>query len=71
MINFKQEIAKNITKAIKIEQDIIENAIEVPTDTIHGDYAFPCFKLAKDLKKSPVIIANEHGAMRDGRECRV
>ena len=59
MINFKQEIAKNITKAIKIEQDIIENAIEVPTDTIHGDYAFPCFKLAKDLKKSPVIIANE------------
>ena len=44
MINFKQEIAKNITKAIKIEQDIIENAIEVPTDTIHGDYAFPCFK---------------------------
>lgn len=59
MINFKQEIAKNITKAIKIEQDIIENAIEVPTDTIHGDYAFPCFKLAKELKKSPVIIANE------------
>ena len=59
MINFKQEIAKNITKAIKIKQDIIENAIEVPTDTIHGDYAFPCFKLAKDLKKSPVIIANE------------
>lgn len=59
MINFKQEIAKNITQAIKIEQDIIENAIEVPTDTIHGDYAFPCFKLAKELKKSPVIIANE------------
>ena len=59
MINFKQEIAKNITKAIKTEQDIIENAIEVPTDTIHGDYAFPCFKLAKELKKSPVIIANE------------
>ncbi len=59
MINFKQEIAKNITQAIKTEQDIIENAIEVPTDTIHGDYAFPCFKLAKELKKSPVIIANE------------
>ena len=24
-----------------------------------GDYALPCFKLAKEMKKSPVIIANE------------
>ena len=24
-----------------------------------GDYAFPCFRLAKALKKSPQIIAEE------------
>ena len=59
MINFKQEIAKNIAETINLETNVIENNIEIPTDSIHGDYAFPCFKLARELKKSPIIIANE------------
>lgn len=59
MINLKKEIAQNIAQAIDIELGIIENAIEIPADTAHGDYAFPCFKLAKELKKSPMMIANE------------
>ena len=59
MINFKTEIAQYIKNTINIELSIIENAIEIPNDTLHGDYAFPCFKLAKDLKKSPILIANE------------
>ena len=59
MINFKQEIAKSIAKTIDIDaNNIIEN-IEIPADQSHGDYAFPCFRLAKELKKSPVIIAGE------------
>lgn len=59
MINFKEEIANSIAKTISIEAiNIVEN-IEVPADSNHGDYAFPCFRLAKELKKSPVIIANE------------
>ena len=32
-------------------------ALEVPPDTAMGDYAFPCFKLSKALRKSPVAIA--------------
>lgn len=59
MINFKEQIAQSIAQSIEIDKDVIKNAIEVPADTSHGDYAFPCFKLAKELKKSPVIIANE------------
>lgn len=59
MINFKQEIAKSIAKTIDMKAaSIIEN-IEIPADQSHGDYAFPCFRLAKELKKSPVIIAGE------------
>ena len=31
----------------------------MPKDTKNGDYAFPCFRLAKELKKAPPVIANE------------
>ena len=33
--------------------------IEVPPDDNMGDYAFPCFRLAKSLKKAPQVIATE------------
>ena len=59
MINFKKEIAKYIEKVTNIEQEELENYIEKPKDVKNGDYAFPCFRLAKKLKKSPVEIANE------------
>ena len=31
----------------------------MPKDTKNGDYSFPCFKLAKELKKAPQMIAND------------
>jgi len=33
--------------------------IEIPPENIGGDFAFPCFSLAKELKKAPNIIAEE------------
>lgn len=36
-----------------------EQMIEVPTYAHLGDYALPCFPLAKKLRKSPVLIAEE------------
>lgn len=59
MINFKQEIAKTIAKAININEKELETYIETPKDVKNGDYAFPCFRLAKELKKTPPQIANE------------
>ena len=59
MINFKQEIAKTIEKTINIETKELEDYIEIPKDIKNGDYAFPCFRLAKELKKAPQQIANE------------
>lgn len=59
MINFKEQIAEAIAEDTNLnKQKIIEN-IEVPKNTSMGDFAFPCFVLAKELKKSPVAIANE------------
>lgn len=60
MINFKNEIVKKISEIIKdspIEE--LETWIEVPKDTSMGDYAFPCFQLARTLKKAPQVIAQE------------
>lgn len=59
MINFKQEIAKIISKITNINYKEIEKYIEIPPDNSMGDYAFPCFRLAKELKKAPQVIASE------------
>lgn len=59
MKNFKQIIAKQIEKVTNIEEKELETYIEIPKDSNNGDYAFPCFRLAKELKKAPQIIANE------------
>ena len=59
MLDFKQEIAKYIEKVVDIEKNELEKYIEKPKDVTNGDYAFPCFRLAKQLKKAPQIIAED------------
>lgn len=59
-MNYKNEIAKIINaKMDNLEIDVIENLLEVPPNKELGDYAFPCFVLAKQLKKAPVAIAQD------------
>ena len=59
MLDFKKEIANSIAKTINMDSEQLQSFIEVPKDSANGDYAFPCFRLAKELKKSPMIIAEE------------
>ena len=59
MINFKEIIAQEISKITKLDKAEIEKYIEIPKDIQNGDYTFPCFRLAKELKKAPQIIATE------------
>lgn len=59
MIDFKQIIAESIAQITKIEVNEIKGFIEVPKEQGNGDYAFPCFKLAKTLRKSPNVIADD------------
>lgn len=58
-MNFELKIAEIISNAVDIDFDDILSLIEVPSNTDMGDYSFPCFKLSKQFKKAPVIIANE------------
>ena len=58
MVNFKEEIAKLIAAEVTdLELSEIQGMIEVPQDSKMGDYAFPCFKLAKVMRKAPPLIA--------------
>ncbi len=59
MLDFKNEIATSISNVVKLDSKELYAFIEVPKDSQNGDYAFPCFKLAKELKKSPIVIAEE------------
>ena len=59
MINIKEIIAKEIEKVTKLNSNELESYIEKPKEAKNGDYAFPCFRLAKELKKAPQEIAKE------------
>ena len=59
MLNFKEKIAEEISKVTNLNKEELKNYIEVPKDSSIGDYAFPCFKLAKELRKAPPAIAAE------------
>ena len=60
MNNLKEIIAASIKDAInndEISMEDILNALEEPKDSKNGDMAFPCFKLSRVLKNSPINIA--------------
>ena len=55
----KTKIADNLSKLTKIPSKQILSLIEIPPSQNLGDYAFPCFSLAKIFKKSPNDIAQD------------
>lgn len=57
MDNYKEEVVKLLKKHLKGVK--VEDLIEVPPDPKMGDFAFPCFCLAKEFKQSPVNIAKD------------
>lgn len=60
MKDFKLEVAKLLSSQLSdLSVEEIYNTIEVPSNSAMGDYAFPCFKLAKVLRKAPPMIAKD------------
>ena len=64
-MDFKLSIAELIVGAMQsvfesapLAASDIASSLEVPPDTAMGDYAFPCFKLSKALRKSPMMISD-------------
>jgi len=69
MINFKDKIAAALAGAVEgLSAEEIREMIEIPADSKMGDYAFPCFKLAKVLRKAPPMIAQGIAEKLQGNE---
>ena len=58
-MNFKEHIIDKLTEHTDLDRDIISKAVETPPDEKLGDLAFPCFPLAKVMRKAPPVISNE------------
>src|SRR3989344_1342923 len=54
----KSEVVSAL-KVTCLDEEVLNELIEFPKESSHGDYAFPCFILAKTMKKNPVEIARE------------
>mgnify|MGYP002624896821 CR=1 FL=1 len=64
-MDFRKEIAGLIERGIRdafaaepLTQEQIAQALEIPPDPAMGDFAFPCFRLSKGLRKAPPVIAD-------------
>lgn len=53
----KNQIIELISNAAELDKETVANILEIPPKADMGDYAFPCFQLAKTLRKAPPMIA--------------
>lgn len=60
MIDFKEKVIELVSENVKeLDKNEIKDLIEVPPNYDMGDYAIPCFRLAKIFRKAPNMIAEE------------
>jgi arginyl-tRNA synthetase len=60
MIDFKQEVADLLAGIIDdLTAEELYQMVEYPKHTSMGDFAFPCFRLAKVFRKAPNMIADD------------
>lgn len=64
-MSYKHQVAEKIASALvhlgvdSLTNDNVYNMLETPPNPAMGDVAFPCFQLAKALRKAPPMIAAE------------
>ena len=58
-MEFRSMIAEAIAEKTGLPAEEIAGLLETPPNPELGDFAFPCFKLAKALRKAPPLIAQE------------
>lgn len=58
-MDYKKIVATRLKENINLDLDKIESLIEIPPKSDMGDFAFPCFQLAKVMKKAPNMIAKD------------
>jgi arginyl-tRNA synthetase len=58
-MNFKEYVIDKLVELTGLEKSVIENSVETPPEEKLGDLAFPCFPLARVMRKAPPLIAQD------------
>ncbi len=58
-MDYRSVISENIAKLTEIPVEQVNKLIEIPPQKDLGDFAFPCFILAKSMHKAPALISSE------------
>lgn len=58
-MDFREYTIDKIAEISGLDRAAVSGAVEIPPEQKLGDLAFPCFVLAKTLKKAPPLIAKE------------
>ena len=58
-MQFEHAIADLVADNTPLEASQVRSVLEVPPEPTMGDYAMPCFVLAKELKQAPPKIASD------------
>ena len=58
-MDFKEYVIDKISAVTELPKEQVKNAVEIPPDEKMGDLAFPCFPLAKVMRKAPPLIAKD------------
>ena len=53
---------QTVSSTMSLTREEVMGLLEVPPDSALGDYAFPCFRLSKALRRGPAIVAKEFAA---------
>ena len=53
----RDQIIDLISTAANLDKAMVSDILEIPPKADMGDYAFPCFQLAKTLRKAPPMIS--------------
>src|SRR3954469_19047308 len=62
MKTYKEEIADLLAPHTGLSPQEIHAVITLPQHEGHGDFSFPCFTLAKKMRKAPAAIAQDLAA---------
>ena len=58
-MDFKNAVAMKAAEATGLDVADVSRLVEIPPQEDMGDFAFPCFTLAKTMHKAPNMIASE------------
>ncbi|MDO5732153.1 MAG: arginine--tRNA ligase [Eubacteriales bacterium] len=67
-MDYRQALAEYLSGIVSLDCETISGLLEIPPQETMGDFAFPCFALAKLLRKSPVQIASDLKSTIDASE---